>query len=91
MYRLFNILQLSDLIQLSFIEVTSASKSFVQRQLDDYSSSDDDDDYFILTAARIVHTFSNKKQKYGGSVPGHNVIYRDREGEHKGCFKIIGG
>ena len=58
----------------------SGYKSLLQRELDELSS--DDDDYFILSAARIMQTFSNRKGRHGGSVPGHLVIYRDREGGH---------
>jgi hypothetical protein len=62
-----------------------ASRSRLRRQLDNDSS--DDDDYFIFAAARIVHTFSNKNQRHGGSVPGHVVVYRDREGGHRRMFQ----
>ena len=60
-------------------------RSFVQRELDD--SSSDDDDYVIFSAARIVHTFSNAERRHGGSVLGHRVIYRDREGVHNRMFQ----
>jgi hypothetical protein len=50
--------------------------------LDD-SSSDDDDSFIASTA----DTFSNVKKKHGGSIPGHRVIYRDREGGHERMFK----
>ena len=63
----------------------SGYKSLLQRELDELSS--DDDDYFILSAARIVQTFSNCKGRHGGSVPGHLVIYRDREGGHQRMFQ----
>ncbi|XP_021317689.1 uncharacterized protein LOC8155651 [Sorghum bicolor] len=62
-----------------------ASRSRVRKQLDDDSS--DDDDFFIFTAARIVHMFSKKKRRPGGSVPGHVVIYRDREGGHRRMYQ----
>ena len=64
----------------------AASKSLLQRGLDS-SSSDDDDDYFILSAARIVQSFSNEKGRHGGSVHGHQVLYRDREGGHRRMFQ----
>jgi hypothetical protein len=75
------------LLQLSFAgEAMSGFKSLLQKELDDDSSSDDDD-YFIITAARIVQTFSGHKRRPGGSVPGHVVIYRDREGGHRRMFQ----
>jgi hypothetical protein len=58
------------------------NKSLFQRQLDDDSSSDDDD-YLIITTAAIVQTFSGHKRRPGGSIPGHIVIYRDREAGHQ--------
>lgn len=63
----------------------SASKSLLQRELDD--SSSEDDDHLILSAAQIVETFSNTKGRQGGSVPGHQVIYRDKEGGHHRMFQ----
>jgi hypothetical protein len=53
--------------------------------LDDESS--DDDDLFMIAAAQIVHKFSSKKQRHGGSVLGHAVIYRDREGGHQRMYQ----
>lgn len=64
----------------------STYKSLLQIELDDDSSSDDDD-YFIITAARIVQTFSGHKRRHGSSVPGHVVLYRDREGGHQRMFQ----
>ena len=64
----------------------AARKSLLQTELNS-SSSDDDDDYFILSAARIVQSFSNEKGKHGGSVHDHQVLYRDREGGHKRMFQ----
>ena len=61
-------------------------RSLLQRELDDDSSSSDDD-YVIFLAARIVHTYSNAKRSHGGSVLGHRVLYRDREGEHNRMFQ----
>ena len=61
-------------------------RSLLQRELDDDSSSDDDD-YVIFSAARIVHTYSNAKRSQGGSMLGHRVIYRDREGRHNMRFQ----
>ncbi|XP_066338609.1 protein ALP1-like [Miscanthus floridulus] len=60
-------------------------RSRARRQLDD--SSSDDDDSLILSAARIVQTFSNDKGRHGGSVEGHRVLYRDREGGHDRMFR----
>ena len=50
-------------------------------------SSSDDDDSLIASAAAIIETFSNVKKKHGGSIPGHKVIYRDREAGHDRMFK----
>ena len=61
-------------------------RSLLQRELDD-DSSFDDDDYMIFLDARIVHTYSNAKRSHGGSVLGHRVLYRDREGEHNRMFQ----
>ncbi|XP_066340604.1 protein ALP1-like [Miscanthus floridulus] len=60
-------------------------KSLLQRELEDFSS--DDDDCLIMSAAAIVETYSNKKGRHGGSVLGHKVIYRDREGGHQRMFQ----
>jgi hypothetical protein len=60
-------------------------RSLVQRELDD--SSSDDDDYLILSAAKIVHTYSKAKRSHGGSVVGRKFIYRDREGGHNRMFQ----
>jgi hypothetical protein len=77
--------RLIDVVHLSFAaEAMSGFKSLLQRELEDDSSSDDDD-YFIMSAAQIVQTFSGKKRKL--SVPGHLVIYRDREGGHRRMFE----
>ena len=54
----------------------AARKSLLQTELNS-SSSDDDDDYFILSAARIVQSFSNEKGKHGGSVHGHKRMFQD--------------
>jgi hypothetical protein len=79
--------RLIDVVHLSFAaEAMSGFKSLLQRELEDDSSSDDDD-YFIMSAAQIVQTFSGQKRKPGGSVPGHLVIYRDREGGHQRMFE----
>ena len=63
----------------------SGHKSLLQRELDD--SSSDGDDYLIFSAAQIVKTFSNAKGRHGDSVPGHQVIHRDREGGHQRMFQ----
>lgn len=60
-------------------------RSFSRRQLDE--SSSDDDDQVIVSAAQIVNTYSNAKRSHGGSVVGHRVIYRDREGGHDRMFQ----
>jgi hypothetical protein len=62
-----------------------AFKSRARRLLDEESS--DDDDSFVFTAAQIVRTFSNRKRRRGGSVPGHVVVYRDREGGHRRMYQ----
>ena len=63
----------------------AAEKSLLQRELED--SSSDDDDCLIISAAAIVETYSNKKERHGDSVPGHKVIYRDREDGHQRMFQ----
>ena len=63
----------------------SKKKFCARRQLDD--SSSDDDDSVILSAAQVVQTFSNEKGRHGGSVVGHRVLYRDREGGHDRIFQ----
>jgi hypothetical protein len=62
-----------------------AFKSRAQRLLDEESS--DDDDSFVFTAAQIVRTFSKRKRRCGGSVPGHVVVYRDREAGHRRMYQ----
>jgi hypothetical protein len=54
--------------------------------LDD-SSSDDNDDFDMLAAAVIVDSFANEEKKHGGSVKGHRVLHRDREGGHERLFQ----
>jgi hypothetical protein len=53
--------------------------------LDDESS--DDDDFVIASAAQIAETFLNEKKQHGGSILGHKVIYRDRQGGHDRMFQ----
>ena len=65
--------------------IMAFGKSLLQRELED--SSSDDDDCLIMSAAAIVETYSNKKGRHGGSVLGHKVIYRDREGGHQRMFQ----
>jgi len=60
-------------------------RSRAQRQLDE--SSSDDDATLISSLAQIVETASNEKGPHGGSVMGHRVLYRDREGGHKRMFQ----
>jgi hypothetical protein len=58
--------------------------------LDDESSDDessDDDDFVIASAAQIAETFLNEKKQHGGSILGHKVIYRDRQGGHDRMFQ----
>ena len=43
--------------------------------------------FFMCAAARILHKFSSKKQRHAGSVPGHAVIHRDREGGHQRMYQ----
>jgi len=64
----------------------SFPKTFFQRQLDDDSSSDDED-YYMMSSALLMNSFSNVERKHGGSVPGHAVIYRDRESGHNRMFQ----
>ena len=55
------------------------------QQLED--SSSDDDVLLLSSAAQISSNLLNvRKRRPGGSVPGHRVIYRDREGGHKRMF-----
>ena len=57
----------------------------VRRQLDD--SSSDDDDYVISSATQILHSLSNVKRSHGGSVFGHRIINRDRQGGHDRMYQ----
>jgi len=41
----------------------------------------------MYVAARVVHTFFRTKRRPGGSIPGHAVIYRDREGGHQRMYQ----
>ena len=50
-------------------------------------SSSDDDESQILATAQIVQSFSNEKGRHGGSVKGHRVLYRDREGGHNRMYQ----
>jgi len=59
----------------------SRKRSLSRRQLDD--SSSDDDDFDTLAAAVIIDTIANHKKKLGGSVKGHRMLYRDREGGYE--------
>jgi hypothetical protein len=54
--------------------------SLFQQLLDESSSDDDDEINFV--GNQILHRFSRPARKHGGSVPGHLVKYRDREGGH---------
>jgi hypothetical protein len=64
----------------------AAEKPLLQRELED--SSSDDDDYLIKATTAIVETYSNKKGRYGCSVPDHKVIIEIEKAGTKGCFKI---
>jgi hypothetical protein len=51
-------------------------------------SSSDDDELLILSTAQLVQAaFSNEKGKHGGSVKGHRVLDRDRQGGHDRMFQ----
>ena len=54
--------------------------SLFQQLLDESSSNDDDEINFV--GNQILHRYSRPARKNGGSVPGHLVKYRDREGGH---------
>jgi hypothetical protein len=41
----------------------------------------------MLAAAVIVDSFANAENKHGGSVQGHRVLHRDREGGHERLFQ----
>ena len=56
-------------------------RPWLLQSLLDESSSDDEDE-LILSAAEIVQSHSQCAPKHGDSVPGHAVLYRDREGGH---------
>jgi len=60
-------------------------RSRVQRQLDD--SSSDDDASLIVSVAQILLTASNEKGPHGGSVKGHRVVFRDRQGGHDRMYQ----
>ena len=59
--------------------------SLFQRFLDE--SSSDDADEFFFAAAQIVQRCSQPARKHGGSVPGHQVKYRDRVGGHARMYQ----
>ena len=63
----------------------SRHPSLFQSLLDE--SSSDDDDELILSAVEIVQSHLQPTRKHGGSVPGHAVLYRDREGGHMRMFQ----
>jgi len=58
----------------------SYQASLFERVLDESSSDDDDEIHFA--GAQIFHYYSQSVRKHGGSIPGHVVKYRDREGAH---------
>ena len=82
---IFSSLCAAHLLHQPALGIMPRKRSRARRQLDD--SSSDDDDSLILSAARIVQTFSNDKGRHGGSVEGHRVLYRDREGGHDRMFR----
>jgi hypothetical protein len=63
----------------------AVEESLLQRELED--SSCDGDDCLIMAATAIVETYSNQKGRYGGSIPDHKIIYRDREGRYQRTFQ----
>jgi hypothetical protein len=65
---------------------TRARRSHARRLLDE--SSSDDDDLMLSSLVQIVSNVSNDDERRpGGSVPGHRVIYRDREGVHDRMYQ----
>jgi len=60
-------------------------RSRSRRTFDEESS--DDDETLILAAAQIVENISNEKGRHGGSVNGHRVIHRDRQGGHDRLYQ----
>jgi hypothetical protein len=57
-----------------------------QRELDE--SSSDDDALLLSSAIQIVSSVSNVgERRPDGSIPGHRVIFRDREGGHQRMFQ----
>ena len=69
----------------SWSGIMPRKRSRARRLLEE--SSSDDDESLILSAARIVQAFSNEKGRHGGSVKGHKVLYRDREGGHDRMYQ----
>mgnify|MGYP006951361560 CR=1 FL=1 len=60
-------------------------RSRSRRTLDEESS--DDDESLIQATAQIVENFSNEKGRHGGSVKGHRVLHRDRQGGHDRLYQ----
>lgn len=61
-------------------------RSLTRRLLDE--SSSDDDDELLLCTGQIIESHSQAEpEKHGGSIPGHVVIYRDREGGHSRMYQ----
>jgi hypothetical protein len=65
--------------------IMSHRPSLLQRILDESSSDDDDDISF--GEYNIFHHPSHIHQKRVGSMPGHIVKYRDRQGGHARMFQ----
>ena len=61
----------------------SSRSSLLQRLLEESSSDDDDKLYFA--EANIFHVSQTRKRR--GSIPGHIVKYRDRQGGHARMFQ----
>lgn len=57
----------------------------MQQQLDSFSS--DDEDEFFITIAPISKECNNEP-KHGGSVIGHKVVRRKREGATEAYMRI---
>ncbi|XP_021315224.1 uncharacterized protein LOC110434815 [Sorghum bicolor] len=70
----------------SRLGIMPRKRSRARRVLEE--SSSDDDELLILSTAQLVQAaFSNEKGKHGGSVKGHRVLHRDRQGGHDRMFQ----
>ena len=60
----------------------------VLQSLLDSSSSSDDDELILTTAYLLQHEQERlNAPRYGGSVPGHQVLNRDRQGGHARLYQ----